>query len=289
MSRPRSAHPVDRPFETRGRTAVVATMHGKERVIIPALAPLGLAFLPCPAIDTDRFGTFTRDIRRAGSQRAALDAKARAGLAAAPGADYAVASEGAFGPHPAFPFIPSGFELVGLLERQSGAMIVGRYLSLDTNFRQAQASTIDEVEAFAQAIGFPGHAIVLMAGRDGPIIAKGVSDRSILISQAQAAIECGGSVWLEADMRANRNPQRMASISLAVQELLSTLTTRCPACDYPGWTPQTKDGRPCLWCENPTFESWIEVRQCGNCGHQAERCLDADRRAEPGLCLICNP
>lgn len=280
---------MDRPFETRGRTAVVATMHGKERVIIPALAPLGLAFLPCPAIDTDRFGTFTRDIRRAGSQRAALDAKARAELAAAPGADYAVASEGAFGPHPAFPFIPSGFELVGLLERQSGAMIVGRYLSLDTNFRQAQASTIDEVEAFAQAIGFPGHAIVLMAGRDGPIIAKGVSDRSILISQAQVAIECGGSVWLEADMRAHHNPHRMASIALAAEDLLLALTERCPVCDYPGWTPRTKDGRPCRWCTSPTYEIWTEVRQCAMCGHETTRCLDPDRRAEPGHCPSCNP
>lgn len=79
----------------QGKTAVVATMHGKERVIIPTLAPLGLAFLPRPPIDTDRFGTFTRDIRRAGSQKEALAAKARAGLAAAPEADYAVASEGA--------------------------------------------------------------------------------------------------------------------------------------------------------------------------------------------------
>ena len=54
-----------RPFDTPGKTAVIATMHSKERVIIPALAPLGLEFLPSPPIDTDRFGTFTRDIRRA--------------------------------------------------------------------------------------------------------------------------------------------------------------------------------------------------------------------------------
>lgn len=280
---------MTQPFDTHGKTAVVATMHGKERVIIPALAPLGLAFLPRPPIDTDRFGTFTRDIRRAGSQQEALAAKARAGLAAAPGADYAVASEGAFGPHPAFPFIPSGFELVGLIERQSGAMIVGRYLSLDTNFRQAQAQSIDEVESFAQAIGFPGHAIVLMAGQNGPIIAKGVSDRKRLVAQARASIAREGSIWLEADMRAHRNPQRMASISLAAQDLLRALTARCPSCDYPGWTPRTEDGRPCRWCASPTCEPWIEVRQCGKCGHVAERCLDPERRAEPGHCSICNP
>lgn len=47
-----------RPFDTQGKTAVVATMHGKERAIIPALAPLGLALLPRPPIDTDHFGTF---------------------------------------------------------------------------------------------------------------------------------------------------------------------------------------------------------------------------------------
>lgn len=173
--------------------------------------------------------------------------------------------------------------------RGSGATIVGSLRSLDTNFRQAQVAPIDEVEAFARAIGFPSHAIVCRADRDGPIIAKGVSDRSIPISQVRAAIACEGSVWLEADMRAHCNPQRMVSISLAAQELLRALTTRCPASDYPGWTPRTKDGRPCRWCAGPTCEPRIEVRQCSACGHEVSRCLDPDRKAEPGHCLICNP
>ena len=67
-------------FELEGKAAVVATMHGKGRVIEPAFAPLGLRFLAAPSIDTDCYGTFTRDIGRAGSQRDALLAKAQAGL-----------------------------------------------------------------------------------------------------------------------------------------------------------------------------------------------------------------
>ena len=45
-----------------GRRAVLATMHGKEEVIVPALAPLGLALSVCPGLDTDRFGTFSGEV-----------------------------------------------------------------------------------------------------------------------------------------------------------------------------------------------------------------------------------
>ena len=67
-------------FHLAGARTVIATMHGKERVIAPLLAEaLGLDCLVPSAFDTDRFGTFTREIARTGSQ---LDA-ARAKIAAA--------------------------------------------------------------------------------------------------------------------------------------------------------------------------------------------------------------
>lgn len=276
-------------FDLDDKAAVIATMHGKGRVIEPALAVLGLRFLAAPPIDTDRYGTFTRDVGRAGSQRDALLAKAQAGLDLAPEADFAVASEGAFGPHPNIPFVSSGFEMVALLNRHSSKAIIGYHLTTATNFMHVEARCCAEVETFAQTIGFPLHAMVVMESKDGPVIAKGVTDESELKSICASTLETRGSVWLEADMRANQNPTRMEAVAAAATDLVRRLQGRCPACVYPDWTPQIRDGRPCTWCDGPTVEAWTEEYLCDACGHRAEYYIDPERKGEPGHCNYCNP
>lgn len=87
-----------------GRQAVIGTMHGKEAVIGPRLSALGLTSLVPENFDTDRFGTFTGEVKRVGTQLEAARQKARAAMAAT-GAPIGVASEGSFGPHPAIPFL----------------------------------------------------------------------------------------------------------------------------------------------------------------------------------------
>ena len=56
---------MTRVFDLSGRTVVVAIIHGKKRAIGPALAGLGAKCFVFYAIDTGRFGTFTREIERA--------------------------------------------------------------------------------------------------------------------------------------------------------------------------------------------------------------------------------
>ena len=52
-------------FPFRGRLAVLATMHRKEQAIAPVLEEmLGLRIEVAHGLDTDRFGTFTREIPR---------------------------------------------------------------------------------------------------------------------------------------------------------------------------------------------------------------------------------
>jgi hypothetical protein len=58
--------------EAPGKLAVVVTMHGKRAAIEPPLAALGLRFSHSPPIDTARFGTFSREVARAGTQRETL-------------------------------------------------------------------------------------------------------------------------------------------------------------------------------------------------------------------------
>lgn len=280
---------MSQAFDLDGKTGVIATMHGKEQVIEPALAELGLRCVAATAINTDRFGTFTRDIVRAGSQRDALLAKAQAGLDIMPEADFAVASEGAFGPHPQIPFVPLGFEMVALLERKSGKAVIGHHLTTATNFSQVEARSRDEVQAFVKTIGFPSHAVVVMAGREGPVLAKGVATEGELEAICQSHFEVCPSVWLEADMRAHLNPTRIEAVAAATADLVRRLQARCPTCAYPDWTPQVRDGRPCAWCDGPTVEAWIEQYLCEACGHHTEQCIEPDRKGEPGHCNYCNP
>lgn len=277
------------PLSLEGKSAVVATMHGKEQVIRSSLSSLGLSFLPVPSIDTDRFGTFTREIHRTGNQKDALLAKAQAGLELSPKADCAIASEGAFGPHPNLPFLSSGFEMVGLLERQSGNLVIGYHLTTETNFAQTLARTWPDSEKFATQIGFPDHAIVVMETQNGPVLAKGLCNREDFQSLCMAEIKRLGSVWLETDMRAHLNPTRMTSIGKAAGDLLHRLQARCPTCKHPDWVPQVKGGRPCALCRAPTNEPWIENYLCTACGHQEEKLIDPDRKGEPRHCSFCNP
>ena len=106
--------------------AVLTTIHGKERVISPVLKEgLGLIVSLAKGINTDSFGTFSREIERAGSQLDAARAKIVAGFDAAPWARVGLASEGSFGPFPSFPFVALGRELIVMVDRDAGLELTG--------------------------------------------------------------------------------------------------------------------------------------------------------------------
>jgi hypothetical protein len=107
-----------------GRVAVLATMHGKEAAFGPILAGrLGVELTVPEGIDTDALGTFTGEVAREGSVEEAAMAKAALGLAFT-GGDLALASEGAYGPHPQIPFMPFGVEVVAWVDHRIGLTLV---------------------------------------------------------------------------------------------------------------------------------------------------------------------
>ena len=179
--------------------------------------------------------------------------------------------------------------MVGLLERQSGKVVIGCHLTADTNFMQTEARSWGEVQTFADAIGFPSHSLVMMKSKDGPVLAKGLSSHDEVKSICQPRFEVGGTVWLEADMRAHLNPTRLAAVAAATADLVRRLQARCPVCQYPDWIPRIRDGRPCAWCRRPTLEGWIEEHSCEFCGHRIEQCIEPGRKGDPGHCTYCNP
>ena len=85
-----------------GITAVLATMHGKERVIAPAFEDvLGMRIVVPPGIDTDALGTFTGEVPRDGTMLEVAIRKARIGMKIA-GHSIGIASEGTFARHPPY-------------------------------------------------------------------------------------------------------------------------------------------------------------------------------------------
>jgi len=278
-----------------GRTAAIATRHGKEAAIAPLLAELGVQVVVPPDFDSDRFGTFTRDVARHGTQLEAARAKAKAALELT-GGDLAIASEGSFGPHPLYPLVPGDRELVLWFDRAHNLEIVGLELTTETNYAQQTVASVEEALAFAARVGFPDHWLVARpnaATQEASAIYKGINDRPTLtqIVADLCARSPDGTAWLETDMRAHGNPMRMRAIARATENLLAKLRQRCPRCDCPGFEiAQRQLGLPCSWCGTPTTLSRLAIQICQRCGHREEQLHpDGLPAADPAHCPQCNP
>lgn len=83
-----------------GAEVALLTRHGKAGVIAPAPeGPLGCRVRLDDGYDTDRLGTFSREVPRRGSQLEVARTKARIGMERT-GLPLGLASERAFGPDP---------------------------------------------------------------------------------------------------------------------------------------------------------------------------------------------
>ncbi|MEB3214358.1 MAG: DUF6671 family protein, partial [Leptolyngbyaceae bacterium] len=203
-------------------TAVLATMHQKEQAIAPIFErELGITITVVPNLNTDQFGTFTRDIPRAGTQTEAARRKAQVALEQT-GAEMAIASEGAFFPHPAVPLVACDREIVLLLDSNTGIELIGEVMSTTTNYRQATVRTVEEALTFAQEVQFPSHRLVV--GRDAEnrapeTLFKGIGTEAELIHAVESTFGASPTrtAYLETDMRAMYNPTRMAVIAEATE------------------------------------------------------------------------
>ncbi|MEB3196613.1 MAG: DUF6671 family protein [Candidatus Sericytochromatia bacterium] len=279
-----------------GRTAVMATQHGKVDLLAPLLQEaLGITLVRAEGVDTDDFGTFTGEVPRPGDQRETAIAKAEAALALT-GADLALASEGSFGPHPMAPFLAANRELFVLLDRRLELTIVASAFTTATNFSHAVISNPEAAWAFAERVGFPEHGLIV---RDGPdpatarVVAKGIVTPAALDEALARALPrgMGRSMLLETDMRAHLNPTRQKAIRLAALDLVARLQSICDACGTPGFALlEVIPGLPCGWCGQPTRLPLEELEGCLRCEHTRRRPYpNGERTADPGRCDLCNP
>ncbi|MEG4011849.1 MULTISPECIES: DUF6671 family protein [unclassified Microcoleus] len=278
------------------RTAVIATMHQKERVMAPIVErELGVKIVLSPELNTDAFGTFTREVKRLGTQIEAARRKAEKALEIA-GETLAFASEGTFGPHPMMPYLPANREIVILLDRANNLEIIGESLSVETNYSHQLVATIEEADDFAQKAGFPAHGLVVIVGDaakgEGDIV-KGITTEKQLFEAVTAGLKKSstGRVHIETDMRAMYNPTRMKNIENATLDLVRKCQQLCPQCGWPGFeVTDKKIGLPCGLCYFPTQLVRSTIYQCKNCGYTKEELFpDGRETADPAQCQYCNP
>lgn len=275
--------------------AIIATMHAKEKVIAPIVERfLGLRLKVTTAVDTDTFGTFSRDIERTGSQLDAARAKIEAAFERTPDLHIGLASEGSFGPHPYIPFCALEREIVVLVDRRASLEIVGHHATLDTNFAHVVVTDAADGLDFAERVGFPDHGVIVMGCRDGQpahdlALIKDAATWGELTSAFHQVIAKAGAAFVETDMRAHRNPRRMRAIKRATIDLARRARSPCPNCGRPGYAlTERLPGLPCSWCGEPTLLTKADVQSCAGCSWRVERAVEAIA-ADPAHCGECNP
>lgn len=225
----------------RGRTALFATMHGKESVVAP-LFKQELDVQVCVPTDfnTDQFGSFTGEVPRFGSQLEAARAKARTAMNHY-GYDLGIASEGSIGPHPHIPFAQLSLEIIVLIDIRHDVELVGSYSSAAVNAHAATVTSAEEALERAHAWGFPHQGVIIRKhSRDTAHIHKNIhtaddisrAARAVLDSYPRyvqilyrlAGIPC--TLSIETDMRAHKHPTRMECIGHAAQNLIHTCKKR---------------------------------------------------------------
>jgi hypothetical protein len=275
-----------------GRTAVIATMHGKEKVIAPILErALGVTCITPSGFDTDTFGTFSGEIARKDSPMQTLRAKALAALAHS-GETMAVASEDSFGPHPSYVFVPGNEEMVLLMDLRNNIEIRGWYLTERTNYSQKKINELNDLEEFKKEIGYPAHGIILKTEDAVPTkkVWKDISTAMELTELVCSLLEKGSTVSAETDMRAMQNPTRMNAIEKAVVDLVKNCKSHCPECNAPGFVIVAAiPGLRCQQCNFPTESTKAFVHNCKKCHYTVERVKKGVDYEEPMFCGFCNP
>ncbi len=278
-----------------GRRAALATRHGKEAAIAPALAAVGVT-VEVAAIDTDAFGTFSGEVPRPGDMLETALAKARAGMAAT-GLDLGLASEGAYG-GTFGGLVGAATELLVLVDDRDDRVLHLVRSGLESNqaARVVEGSGIDGgLRDFLARVGFPAHGLVVFAEGDAGAApeAKGIVEAAALEAALTRALARSsvGRARVETDMRAHLNPTRMARIGELAGAFAERLATPCPACGAWGFGPlDAQRGLPCADCGAGTALVRAVVHGCEVCGLREERPRDDGLvSAEPQWCPLCNP
>lgn len=275
-----------------GKSVFFANKHGKEAILEPLFAEIGLKCIATP-VDTDQFGTFSGEVERTGSVRETLRKKIKAAADQHSEAQLILASEGSFGPHPLSGFLQTDLESLLLWDRETGTEIYAEFLATDPVHAERILGPQDDFRAFLREIQFPDHGIIVHpVGLLRPLF-KGLHREQDV---EQAMLECflaspSGRVVLMTDLRACHNATRRNAIHNAGRKLIEVLSSLCPACAYPGFAIlEGVPGLMCGDCGEPSRIAKAVILACPKCDKKEERPRpDGRRELDSSECEFCNP
>ncbi len=261
------------------------TQHDKARAIGPALEGADFAVFTVDGFDTDTLGTFTGETARRGSQLDAATFKARKACELS-GERYGLGSEGSFGPEPYAGMSPWACELLVWWDAQEGRAVAAMVQGGATNYAQCTASNWTDAQAFLLGAQYPTHGIIVGKPFDA-YFSKDMEGPQELQTRVKEGL-AAGPVWLETDMRAHRNPTRMAMIAQCAQRLSDLLRRPCPGCARIGFGLESPvAGALCSQCGLPTLAMRAKRIQCGVCNFSLEEVVRIT--VPPSQCNHCNP
>lgn len=273
------------------RQVALGTMHGKEAALLPSFADIDVHLAVPRDLNTDSFGTFTSEVKRAGTILDAARAKAKA-AAALSGLPIGIASEGSYSPHPFIPLIPIGRELILWLDIRTGVEIVDMIIDESPNFAHIDVEDVNEADKFLNAIEYPQYALIVSVVGTDVVTAKGIRDAAALSEAVRTAVTQSpcSLARIQTDMRAHMNPRRMSVIAKLGKRFVKRLMTACPQCDHPGWGwVGTAAGLCCSECNSQTQLPSHDVMGCAACGNEQLVERSNGERASPTFCSACNP
>lgn len=275
---------------------VLATKHAKSIAIAPPFEDkLGASVLEY-VVDTDKLGTFSGEVRRTESPIECARKKCELSLKKLGNkVEFALASEGSFGPHPLIPFLPCDHEILYFIDRKRDFHIHLSHFSEKTNYRMEAVDSLEALQKFATEIQFPSHALILRPNSretKTPLF-KGVDSQAQLEEAFQECMKYASEakVWVETDMRAHLNPSRMVVIRELAEKLAERLSSLCPQCKTPGWGKvRAEKGLLCGLCGSETELLKQEILGCVKCKYE-EMIMPSHglNSAGPEYCSYCNP
>ena len=275
-----------------GEAVLFATKHGKEEIIAPLFAQIGMTCFQA-SVDTDLFGTFTGEIKRIGSVRETLKNKINAAAEINLDARFVLASEGSFGAHPILGFMQTDLESLLLWDRKFKAEIYSDFLCSNPVHREHVLSPKDDFRSAIKSLGFPEHGVIVHPENSLIPIFKGLH---LEHDVAQAMIDCfsastNGRVVVANDLRACHNATRRTAILEAGKVLIEKLKSFCPSCSYPGYAITSgMPGLPCCECGEASQIAKTVLFECVSCTFSEEKERpDGKKSIEPSECEFCNP
>jgi len=273
---------------------VLTTKHGKVSAIAPPFRKKLAAEVTECNLDTDMFGTFSGEVERKNNALESACHKCEWGMKQIL-ADYGLASEGSFGPHPFIPFLPCDHEILYFIDRKRDFHLHISHLSQRTNYQMQVIDSLEALQKLAQQTQFPSHALIIRpnAWEDKSIIFKGIQSQNLLEEAFKESLKhsADNKVWVETDMRAHLNPSRMVVITELAEKLAERLANTCPKCNMPGWGKvRVQKGLECNCCKSETELVKTEIFGCTKCDYEeTKQRADSLTSATPENCSYCNP